>query len=155
MCGRLFVKTPPANSKKFCSPICTRQFAQRGDGNRTVRNQYRKISGNWRRYLNRLCYTKINRKGLKVGTLLRLLKKQKGLCALTGIKMTCCLVPGQRFKTNASIDRINPKRGYVARNIQLVCVAVNGFRSDTSIEEFVWWCQKVVKYAVHKKRSSI
>ena len=155
MCGRVFLRIFPANSKKFCTPLCGLRYSQRGDGMRTVRNQYARISGNWRHYLNRLCHTKKNRKGLKVETLLRRLKKQNGLCALTGVKMTCSAVPGQKFKTNASIDRINPKQGYTARNIQLVCVAVNGFRSDTSISEFIWWCKKVVNYAVYKKRSSL
>jgi len=42
---------------------------------------------------------------------------------------------GGRFPFNASIDRIDPKRGYEKGNVQLVADFVNIFKKTTSIEQ--------------------
>ena len=59
-------------------------------------------------------------------------KKQNGLCALTGIKMT------HRFEDlkSMSIDRINPSKGYVKGNVQITCKWANIGKRDKSNEEF-------------------
>ena len=54
-------------------------------------------------------------------------------------------------RTNASIDRIDPKGDYSVENVHLVCAALNKFRIDTSLQEFVDWCTKVANYAVCKQ----
>ena len=46
-------------------------------------------------------------------------------------------------------SRVDPKGGYVLKNIQLVCSAINKFRIDTPVDEFIDWCRKVANYAVH------
>jgi hypothetical protein len=79
-----------------------------------------------------------------------LLEKQEYKCALTGIPLTCRLKLGEKTKTNASLDRINPKGSYHPSNVQLVCVAVNSFRVDISIKDFQYWCRKVAEYALRK-----
>lgn len=114
-------------------------------GTETTEKQYSKISGNWQRYFCRL-KGKSYRNKLSTEYLHELLNKQKGLCALSGIELTCILEKGKRFKTNASIDRINAGQPYTEDNIQLVCSALNGFRTDTSLEEFIWFCTKVADY---------
>lgn len=122
----------------------------RTHGCETTERQYALISGDWRKYFNRLCSRSFNRGALTADMLLALLDKQGGKCALSGELMTCDLVKGVRSPTNASIDRINPKGEYTADNIQLVCAIINKFRIDTSVAEFIDWCKKVSDYALRQ-----
>ena len=69
-------------------------------------------------------------------------------CALTGVELTCKLEKGVKCKTNASIDRIDPKGPYIKSNVHLVCAAVNKFRIDLPLDEFIDWCRKVANHAV-------
>ena len=78
------------------------------------------------------------------------MEKQEYRCALTGVLLTCLLKRGEKTKTNASIDRIDPKGSYHPSNIQIVCVAVNVFRSDLPVEEYKDWCRKVADYSLLK-----
>jgi hypothetical protein len=116
--------------------------------------QYKTISGRWDRYLSRLCSPKTRRGILTVNDCLQLLEKQDYKCALTGVEMTCILEKGKKTRTNVSIDRIDPKGGYRPENIQLVCTAVNSFRADLSIADFIEWCRKVVSHAIQKQSGS-
>ena len=64
-----------------------------------------------------------------------LYEKQKGLCALTGIKMTHLAyqndISNRKINNhNISVDRINSSKGYTKDNVQLVCAAVNIMKSD-------------------------
>ena len=81
----------------------------------------------------------------------RILEKQNYKCALTGVDLTCLLIKGTITKTNASIDRIDPKGLYTEDNVQLVCAAINKLRIDMEVSEFIEWCEKVANHAVHKK----
>ena len=74
------------------------------------------------------------------------LEKQGYKCALSGVPLTCELQIGKRTKTNASIDRIEAGGAYTADNIQMVCRALNSWRADTAIPDFVNWCRKVVEH---------
>jgi hypothetical protein len=78
--------------------------------------------------------------------LLAQLEKQDYKCALTGVPLTCKLDKGDVCPTNASVDRIQAGGPYTADNIQMVCRAVNFFRSNLSVPEFVDWCRKVVNH---------
>lgn len=110
------------------------------------------ISGDWGKFIGRLLAAKTARSYLTKEACLELLRKQNYKCALTGVDLTCILEKGFVRKTNVSIDRIDPKSGYVIHNIQLVCAAVNKFRVDTPIDEFIDWCKKVNDYAVQKQK---
>lgn len=70
--------------------------------------------------------------------------KQNGKCAISGIDMTFEQCNG-RIPTNVSIDQINPNEGYVIGNIQLVCMAVNQFKSDLNMEEVYMFCENIIK----------
>lgn len=74
------------------------------------------------------------------------LASQKYKCAITGVDLTCNLERGKKYMTNASIDRINAGGLYVEENIQIVCRAVNQWRCDIPLPEFVEWCRKVVEH---------
>lgn len=69
--------------------------------------------------------------------------KQDGKCALSGIQMTFIFGNG-RIPTNVSIDRIDPKEGYIMGNIQLVCMACNQIKSDLTESEMYEFCKKIV-----------
>lgn len=141
---------PTNNHQKYCSRPCRRKVYQQ-TGPECTERQYELVSGNWDKYFKRLCVRSRKRSELTAEMLKKLLSKQNGKCALSGVELTCILQKGIVSKTNASIDRIDPKGEYVLENIQLVCAVINKFRIDTPLEEFKEWCRKVTEYAVHKK----
>lgn len=146
---------PNSGSHKYCSDNCKTK-GRHQLGKTTTSAQYKNISGNWDRYFNRLLQKAFRRGQLTKGLLKEQLTLQKGLCALSGIELTCWLESGRRFKTNASIDRIRPGEPYSIDNIQLICSALNSWRGDTELKEFVWFCKQVTEYqekliAVHEK----
>jgi len=52
-----------------------------------------------------------------------------GLCELTGITMNMKPTKGRPFNA-PSIDRIDPKKGYVYSNIRIICFAANAMLGD-------------------------
>lgn len=80
-----------------------------------------------------------------------LYEKQKGLCALSGTKMTYNAINDRQEgdchilnPDNISIDRIDPNQGYVKNNIQLVCAIVNRIKFEmTECELFDFCCQVI------------
>jgi hypothetical protein len=147
VCGILFM--PKSGVHKFCSAACRGKW-QYISGRQTTAKQYEEISGNWNRYLSRLCQKSFRREAISVDDCLAILERQQYRCALTGEPLTCQLQKGVRCKTNASLDQIEPKAGYTKDNVQLVCAAVNSFRNDLCVEEFINWCRKVVTHAIQK-----
>lgn len=80
--------------------------------------------------------------------LYRIYEKQKGLCAITKVKMTHIKDgKGKRKATmaNISIDRIDNYGPYAPENVQLVCFAVNIMKHTHSMNEFLKWCKLVSK----------
>lgn len=152
MCGEEFL--PYRKSQRFCCSRCQLRSRKRNGSGRVVR-QYELISGNWRKYLNRLLQNRGRKATLNLDDCLALLERQRYRCALTGTRLTCRLQQGKRTNTNASIDRINPKKGYHLSNIQIVCVAVNRLRVDMSVREFHTWCRKVVDHALCEQTPSV
>jgi hypothetical protein len=136
---------PKSGVHKFCSEECKGKW-QYISGRLSTENQYKEISGNWRRYFARLCTRSVGRSDLSVEDCLALLEEQDGKCALSGIELTCLLEKGTKFKTNASLDRIEAGGPYIKENVQLVCSVLNKFRVDTPLEEFKWWCKKVADH---------
>lgn len=148
-CGTKYFPTGPA--QKSCSIKCANEKRkQLGVGD--TKSQYKRISGNWRRYFSRLINTKnANRKNLSVENLLSILERQNFQCALSGEVLTCNLESGTVFRTNASIDRIVAGGEYTVENVQLVCSAINKWRGDISIDDYIFWCRKVVEMADKKR----
>lgn len=150
VCSREF--TQLSGVHKFCSDQCRGKWKYI-TGDMKTENQYLKISGNWQRYLSRLLYVKGRKRDfLTREILLEKLIEQNYKCAITGVDLTCLLEKGTINKTNASIDRIDAGGSYAKENIQLVCRAVNSFRNDVPMLEFIEWCRKVVNYADAKTK---
>lgn len=49
-------------------------------------------------------------------------------------------------RTNVSVDRIDPLKGYAPDNIQLVCYMVNMMRRELSTNELLDWCSAIVSW---------
>lgn len=143
--------------------VCNKQFetfhpnylccsAECGKTNK-MNKKYLRMSGDWTLYFKHL----LSKKETDVTAidLVELLKKQKGKCALSGTTLTCEKVKGKYVKTNASIDRIIAGGGYNIENIQLVCRAVNSFRHDLTISEFITWCKRVAKNGLRKQKKTV
>lgn len=141
VCGEEY--TPRTNSH-FCGPKCSAEW--RRCTVRSTASQYKHISGNWPRYFARLCAKRERRGAINAQDCMAILERQGGRCALSGVEMTCILKRGVSTRTNASLDRIDPGRGYEPANVQLVCAVLNSFRNSTPLEEFKDWCRKVAAY---------
>lgn len=144
VCGAEFI--PKSGSHKFCSAPCKGKWKYIS-GSMTTESQYALISGNWSRYVARLLYYGGRKRDkLTREAILRVLEKQDYKCALTGVPLTCTLKLGQVSRTNASIDRIVAGGPYTEENIQIVCRAVNSWRGNLPVGEFVEWCARVAEH---------
>lgn len=65
-------------------------------------------------------------------------ESQGGLCAYTGY-------PLKLLGRQASLDRIDSKKGYVPGNVQWVLTKVNHMKWDSSEEEFLQLCRVIAK----------
>lgn len=147
VCSNIFLQAH--HTHKYCSVLCKRkEYRERGP--ETTERQYALISGNWEKYFGRLCVRAFRRDLLSKHDCVALLVAQEYKCALTGVKLTCTLEKGTVCKTNASIDRIDPKGPYTKDNVQLVCAAINKLRVDMPMNDFINWCKKVSEYAVRE-----
>jgi hypothetical protein len=70
---------------------------------------------------------------------------QQGLCAISGYKMTWQAGQG-RLPYNISIDRKDPKIGYLKTNVHLVCSFINMMKNVMQLQEFLKMCQTIVKF---------
>lgn len=147
ICGDTF--KPKSGQHVFCTEKCKGKW-QYVSGRMSTENQYKSISGDWRRYFARLVNRSHQRENITIEDCLELLEKQDGVCALSGIELTCQLEKGKKFKTNASLDRIKAGLPYTKDNIQIVCAALNVWRSDTDLDEFIWYCKRVAEH--HDKK---
>lgn len=85
---------------------------------------------------------------ITIDTLMDLYEAQRGLCALSGVRMTYAKDGKGRKDMNISIDRIEQDRGYVMRpmNVQLVCLRVNIMKHTLPEHEFFWWLKNMVEH---------
>jgi hypothetical protein len=128
--------------QKFCSPSCKGKHPY-STGRITTDGQYEKISGNWKRYFQRLLYSP-GREKLRINDLLELAEQQNYRCALSGEELTCQLGRGMTFMTNASIDRIIPGSEYTKDNIRLVCRIVNIMKWNMTDDKLKEWCKRIL-----------
>jgi len=84
--------------------------------------------------------------------LMELDQEQNGQCAITGLPLNW--EPLKRERTaqricpadRVSIDRINPKQGYVKGNVQLVTDLANRIKGNNSMDEVLAFCHAVVSH---------
>lgn len=68
-------------------------------------------------------------------------------CPILGIKLTSVLGNGQ-LETNASLDRIDPAKGYIKGNVQVMSRKANTMKSNATKEELIAfgeWCRSLTR----------
>ena len=96
----------------------------------TVIDRLRNPSNQWKFFIN-------------IQDVIEQYRKQKGRCALTGMKMT--LSAPAWSPTRPSLDRIDNKRGYHKDNIRLVWTWVNIARGAWSDEQLIKICRVIAR----------
>jgi predicted nucleic acid-binding Zn ribbon protein len=139
VCGDKFTTTHP--KYLTCSKKCR-------DVNK-VNRRYQRMNNDWAAYFKHLLSKKKD-SPLTVDQLIYKVAGQDYKCVLSGIELTCIRVRGKVMQTNASIDRIHAGKEYNYDNIQIVCRAVNSFRGNMEVEEFIFWCKEVANHGVCK-----
>lgn len=76
--------------------------------------------------------------------LLHVLQMQRGICPLTGLKLSFTRGSG-RVWTNASIDRIDTTIGYEQGNVRLVTYWANLARNSLDDDDFIYFCSLVAR----------
>ena len=150
--------------KQYCSPSCW------GKSDRNVGLSYvskdilkenqdkiKEYANNKRdiytpfRYFIKVCNIKDRKKevNIDVDYLVHIWQKQNGICPITGEEL---LLPnntdGWKSKDHvfrASLDRINPKLGYIKGNVRFIAWTANIARNRISDEELIEFCRVVVK----------
>lgn len=161
-CGDLFSRSH--TNARVCSDACRKQRRNRSveahriankpqyakkqakarAKNLTEMRHYQKMRRylSWEYYLASLARRGQERKGITTQDLLAILEEQKGLCAISGIKLTH--EHGSPY--NASLDRIEAGGLYTKENIQLVCSCVNIWRKNLPLELFIDICKKIATH---------
>lgn len=123
-CGKEFTTNAPY--KKYCGSVCQIKFS--------AADHWIKVKLDYKRRCCVLCHMAKNR--AKTGSLafdldkehlINLWEEQDGRCAISG-RLFDLARPSEieSVKANApSLDRIEPKKGYVKGNVRLVCYQVN------------------------------
>lgn len=77
--------------------------------------------------------------------------KQNGLCYYTGLPMTFPVGLGQPIPESASLDKLDPLRGYKRGNVVWACYQANTSKGRRTEQEFYDFCREVLVLA--SKRS--
>ncbi len=72
--------------------------------------------------------------------ILSLKEKQKGRCAISGVKLKWKCKSGWK---KASVDRIDNNKGYTLDNVRFVAWGINQALSDNDYEDFIKMCHRV------------
>jgi len=78
-------------------------------------------------------------------------KEQKGLCALSGVKLRFNDVGENKNTQTASLDRIDSNIGYTRDNIQWVHKDINKMKMDMDEKEFIYKCGQIYNYCKENK----
>jgi hypothetical protein len=80
-----------------------------------------------------------------------LLKKQQGVCSVSGQPLTL-LADGKKGQklSNLSLDRIDNSRGYTRDNVRFVCWVVNIMRHNQRDDQLLSWCYKIIEHNERK-----
>lgn len=72
-----------------------------------------------------------------------LFQKQSGKCIFTKVELSFANTQRDRDDQTASLDRINPNKGYIEGNVQWVHKTINLMKNIIPHDEFIHWCTLV------------
>jgi hypothetical protein len=119
-----------------------------------VNKRYERENYDWQSYYKHILSKKLN-SDITVDQLIYKTAEQDYKCALSGVELTCIRRRGVIIPTNASLDRINAGKEYNYDNIQIVCRAINNFRADLTVDNYIDWCIKVAYHAIRKQKKTL
>jgi len=90
---------------------------------------------------------------ITIDDLMEIYNSQKGICLLSGIKLTHIKGKGH-IDTNISLDRINNDKGYTPDNIQIIAYVVNMMRRTMPVNEFKKICKDVAYFEIKQQRKT-
>lgn len=148
------LETPYRDQPRWWKDIQVKRQREWRRANRERHNaQVRKrVHGTVNGYFTRKMVTLRNNAGRRRGIeititaddLRRLYKKQKGLCALSGVEMVLTNRLAKAGPNALSVDRIRHDEGYVPTNIRLVTWRANAARGLGSDDELREFCRQVL-----------
>jgi hypothetical protein len=131
---------------KLCSVHNSQVWASTFDG--FIKKLYKEIQHNAKKRAKDLTFN------ITIDDIKNLYNAQKGVCALTGYKLTHNALPENRNNEhiinyyNLSVDRIDSSKGYEIDNIQLVCAIINRMKTDMTDNTFIEFCKAVANHSV-------
>lgn len=136
---KLFYQRPDNSIEPICRRCRTDE--ERRHGNTSPRAYMRSVV-NKARYgakKRNLSFT------INIDDVMEIYRKQKGFCALSGVRMTYNRDGSGRKDMNCSLDRIEQNGGYTTKppNVQLVCLRVNIMKHTLAEYEFFWWVKNI------------
>ncbi len=77
-----------------------------------------------------------------------LLRKQKNICALSGVRIEIAKTNAQHARglTTASLDRIDSSVGYRTSNVQWIHKRLNWMKSNMPNDDFIEWCTVIADH---------
>ena len=96
----------------------------------------RYYSKNWELHLWQSAKTRAKRSGIEFSIAKSDIIIPK-YCPYLGTKLTKIHGKGRNIKTNSSLDRIDPSKGYIPGNVEVVSFQANRMKADASTEELL------------------
>lgn len=161
-CGKTFLRHPSehrrskSQGRAYCSRSCLTSYSnshlrtKHGSTKGLVPDNKKDELSPFRWYLARIRQRQPDA-GLTLPDLQGLWEQQRGLCALSGLPMwlpetTGAHDTGVRNPWKASLDRLDPNKGYALGNIRFVTTMGNFCRNSFSDEDVRAFCRAVVAH---------
>lgn len=133
--------------KKYSIPIRNHKLSARMGNRHGGWRGIGDVSGSYLSSIKRTAKRKRLTYSLDDKYLDELWKRQDGLCAYSGIKLSISI----HSNGTASLDRIDSNIGYVEGNVQWIHKDINQMKSNLPEQTFVNWCLAISEH--HKNRS--
>ena len=136
------------NRKVFCGRSCAGTYNLRNFADKVNKNPPKNFrEKNPFLYYFRNCKARDFMIDIDVEYLKSLWEKQKGICPYTGLelKLNCHQFRHKDKRYVASLDRIDPNKGYIKGNVQFISLAINLMKNTMSHEETIEFLQIIAK----------
>lgn len=132
-CGIEFVDETRGRHKKFCTSNCQQKYW---------------LVKHPKRVLIKRAKYRSTRKGYEFNLIEEDIPDIPSHCPVLGIPITMNTHKGSGLHANSlSLNRIDPKKGYIKNNIEIISQRANHLLSDATVEEL----EKVINHARHSR----